>query len=137
MELKIAVTYDGNGSVFQHFGHTEQFKIYTVDTDKAEILSSQIVPTTGSGHCALGGFLAEKGVDILICGGIGGGARNNLAMADITLFPGVSGLADDAVLSLLNKTLVYDPDTVCNHHEHHGDACPGHSETCGHHDCHN
>ena len=25
--MKIAVTYE-NGQVFQHFGHTEQFKIY-------------------------------------------------------------------------------------------------------------
>lgn len=28
--MKIAVTYE-NGQVFQHFGHTENFKIYEID----------------------------------------------------------------------------------------------------------
>ena len=70
--MKIAVTYE-NGEVFQHFGHTEQFKIYTVEDQK--IADSTIVDTNGSGHGALAGFLAEHGVDTLICGGIGGGAR--------------------------------------------------------------
>jgi predicted Fe-Mo cluster-binding NifX family protein len=136
MKMKIAVTYDNNGDVFQHFGHSEQFKIYTVDTDEAKILDSEIVPTTGSGHCALGNFLGEKGVNALICGGIGGGARNKLAEANIALFPGVVGKADQVVQELLDRTLEYNPDTVCNHHEHNGDACPGHDHDCGH-DCHN
>lgn len=135
MKMKIAVTYDQNGDVFQHFGHTEQFKVYTVDTDEAKILSSELLPTSGSGHCALGGFLNEQGVDVLICGGIGGGARNKLAEADIALYPGVTGKADAVVQDLLNKTLAYDPNTVCDHHSHNGDECPGHDENCGH-DCH-
>ena len=136
MELKIAVTYDNNGDVFRHFGHSQQFKIYTVETDEAKILSSEIVPTTGSGHCALGGFLGNLGVSVLICGGIGGGARMKLAQEDIALFPGVVGKADEVVQDLLNKTLEYDPDTVCNHHDHNGDGCPGHAHDCDH-DCHN
>lgn len=135
MEMKIAVTYDNNGDVFQHFGHSEQFKIYTVDTDAAKILSSEVIPTAGGGHCALGGFLAEQGVSVLICGGIGGGARNKLAEADIALFPGVVGKADQVVQDLLNKTLDYDPDTMCDHHSHNGSECPGHDHDCGH-DCH-
>lgn len=75
--MKIAVTYD-NGQVFQHFGHTEQFKIYEVEN--GQIVSAEVVDTNGQGHGALGGFLAEQGVNVLICGGIGGGARNALAM---------------------------------------------------------
>ena len=69
--MKIAVTYE-NGQVFQHFGHTEQFKIYTVDDEN--ILSSEIVNTDGTGHGALADFLKERGVNVLICGGIGAGA---------------------------------------------------------------
>ena len=84
--MKIAVTYD-NGQVFQHFGHTEQFKIYEVEDGK--VVAAEVVDTNGQGHGALGGFLAEQGVDVLICGGIGGGARNALAAAskqEVTLF---------------------------------------------------
>ena len=70
--MKIAVTYE-NGSVFQHFGHTEQFKLY--DVEEGKVVSSQVVDTNGSGHGALAGFLADQQVDSLICGGIGPAPR--------------------------------------------------------------
>ena len=83
--MKIAVTYE-NGQVFQHFGHTEQFKVYEVENGK--IVKSEIVDTNGQGHGALAEFLLNGGVEVLICGGIGGGARNALAEAGIELYPG-------------------------------------------------
>ena len=107
--MKIAVTYE-NGQVFQHFGHTEQFKIY--DVSEGTVTSAQVIPTNGSGHGALAGFLAQNGVDVLICGGIGGGAQAALAEAGIQLYGGVSGSADDAVKSLLAGTLHYDPHVI-------------------------
>lgn len=132
--MKIAVTYE-NGEIFQHFGHTETFKIYDVTDGK--ITGTQIVDTNGNGHGALAGFLVENGVDTLICGGIGGGAQNALAQAGIRLFGGVSGNADEAVNAFLAGTLGYDPDVHCNHHDHHGEG--GHScgdHGCGSHSCH-
>ena len=137
--MKIAVTYE-NGQVFQHFGHTEQFKVYEVEDGK--VVSSQVIGTEGHGHGALAGFLAGKGVSSLICGGLGGGARTALAEAGITLYPGVSGEADAAVEALLAGNLQYNPDTTCQHHHHeHGASCghhgQGEGETCGHHNgCH-
>ena len=127
--MKIAVTYE-NGQIFQHFGHTEQMKIYTVEHN--EVVSSEIVSTNGSGHGALAGFLKAQGVDVLICGGIGGGAQMALADADIKLYGGCSGDADRAVENYLNKTLMYDPHVKCDHHDHdHGHDCH-----CGHHHDH-
>lgn len=124
--MKIAVTYE-NGEIFGHFGHTEQFKIYTVEQGK--VISSEVVPTGESGHGALAGFLKEHGVDTLICGGIGGGARMALAQAGIQLYPGASGAADAAVQALLMGALQYDPDTVCAHHQG--------NHSCGEHSCGN
>lgn len=128
--MKIAVTYE-NGQVFQHFGHTEQFKIY--EAAEGKVVSARVVETGGSGHGALAGFLRGLGVDTLICGGIGGGARTALSEAGIQLYPGVSGSADQAVEALLQGTLTFDPDTTCNHHgeHHHGD----HEHSCGSHGC--
>lgn len=133
--MKAAVTYE-NGEVFQHFGHTEQFKLYTIQD--GTILSQEIVDTNGSGHGALAGFLKEHGVDTLICGGIGGGAREALEEAGIRLYGGVSGKTDDAVQALLSGSLLYDPDVTCSHHgeghgAHHGDSCGHHGGSCGHH----
>ena len=137
--MKIAVTYE-NGQVFQHFGHTEQFKLYEVEGGR--VVSSRVVDTNGSGHGALAGFLREYGVDALICGGIGGGARNALAQAGIQLYPGASGGAYAQVEALLAGRLSYDPDTVCAHHHDHGaghdsgshgggHSCGGHGHSCG------
>ena len=79
--MKIAVTYE-NGQIFQHFGHTQQFKLYEAADGK--ITHAEVVDTNGSGHGALAGFLMQNGVDTLICGGIGGGAQAALAEAERT-----------------------------------------------------
>lgn len=92
--MKIAVTYE-NGEIFQHFGHTEQFKVYDIEDGK--IVSSQVVGSDGLGHGALAGFLGSNNIEVLICGGIGGGAQTALADAGIKLYGGVSGNADAAV----------------------------------------
>ena len=95
--MRIAVTYE-NGEIFQHFGHTEQFKIYDVQDGK--IIASEVVDTNGSGHGALAGVLSALNVDALICGGIGGGAQMALEAAGIRLYGGVSGSADAAAEAL-------------------------------------
>jgi len=128
--MKIAVTYEA-GNVFQHFGHTEQFKIYDVENGK--VTGAQVVDTAGNGHGALAGFLNRFEVDTLICGGIGAGAQNALAAAGIRLYGGVSGNADEAVEALLAGRLEYQPDVQCDHHEHHGDgqSCGEEKHGCG------
>jgi len=137
--MKIAVTYE-NGEIFQHFGHTEAFKVYDVENKK--VVSSEVVPTNGSGHGALAGLLQEINVEVLICGGIGGGAQMALSNAGIKLFGGVQGDADKAVEAYLNDTLQYDPDAKCDHHDHEhteGHTCGDHgcgSHNCGGHSCH-
>ena len=126
--MRIAATYE-NGQIFQHFGHTEQFKVY--DVAQGRITASQVVSTNGSGHGALAGLLNALQVDVLICGGIGGGAQAALAAAGIKLYGGVSGSADKAVEALIAGNLDFDPDAKCDHHDHHH----GGDHTCGSHGC--
>lgn len=132
--MKIAVTYE-NGEIFQHFGHTKQFKIYEFD-EGDKILNVELIDVNGSGHGALAGLLAEQGVDVLICGGIGGGAQMALKEAGIELFGGVVGGADSAVVAYLKRELAYNPDVRCDHHDHeHGEGhdCGSHDHECGGH----
>ena len=132
--MRIAVTY-ANEEIFQHFGHTEQFKVY--DVENGAIVASQVIDTNGNGHGALAGLLADLGVEILICGGIGGGAQMALAQAGIRLFGGVQGDADTAVQNLIAGNLTYDPEAKCDHHDHHhgeNHVCGSHG--CGSHKCH-
>lgn len=124
--MKIAVTYE-NGQVFQHFGHTEQFKVYEVEN--GQVSDAKVVDTNGSGHGALAGVLQELEVEVLICGGIGAGAQQALAEAGIQFYGGVMGSADDAVQAFLNETLSYNPDVKCSHHDEHEHG------KCGEHGC--
>ena len=121
----IAVTYQ-DGEVFQHFGHCENFKIYNVEEGK--IKEEKIINSNGNGHGALAGFLKDNSVDVLICGGIGGGARKALAEQEIELYPGVVGLADEAVKALIEGNLSYNPNTMCQHH--HGEHTCGNGSSC-------
>ena len=130
--MKIAVTYD-NGHIFQHFGHTQKFKVYTAANGK--IINSEVIDTNGSGHGALAVLLSTLGVDALICGGIGGGAQMALREAGIRLFGGVSGSCDAAVEALLGGTLGFNPNVKCDHHDHHGADHTCGDQGCGH-NCH-
>ena len=122
--MKIAVTYD-NGEVFQHFGKTEQFKIYEVEN--GNILSSEILSADGVGHEALADLLAEHAIDVIICGGVGGGAQAALAEAGVELCAGAQGNTDEAVAAYLRGELV-NAGVTCDHHDHEEE------HECGHHE---
>lgn len=127
--MKIAVTYD-NGNVFQHFGRTEQFKVYEVEDNK--VVSSEVIGSGGTGHGALAGLLAGQDVDVLICGGIGGGAQAALAEAGVELCAGTEGNTDEAVEAYLRGELV-STGANCDHHHEEGHDCGGHDDghSCG------
>ena len=101
--MKIAATYSkDDGSVFQHFGRTEWFKIYTIEDGKAT--GSEVVSAAETGgHSALAPFLAEKGVDVLICGGLGGGARMALSSVGITAGASAPEFLVQGVLTYLRE----------------------------------
>ena len=127
--MKIAATYD-NGNIFQHFGKTETFKVYEVEDDK--VVSSEVISSNGTGHGALAGLLAEQGISVLICGGIGGGAQTALAEAGIEVCSGAQGNTDEAVEAYLKGELT-SAGTTCDHHHHEevhscGDSC---GDSCG------
>ena len=123
--MKIAVTYD-NGQVFQHFGRTECFKVYEVEDNT--VVASEIIGSNGTGHGALAGLLAEAGIDVLICGGIGGGAQAALEEAGIELVAGAEGNTDEVLDTYLRGELI-STGSNCHHHDHE----EGHS--CGDHGC--
>lgn len=130
--MRIAVTYEpSTGEIFQHFGRTENFKLYDVEDGK--VVKSEVVGTNGMGHGALAGVLSAHKADVLICGGIGGGAQMALASTGIALVGGCSGSADKAVEDYLAGNLAYDPNPHCDHHDHgEGHECGGEGHSCCH-----
>lgn len=128
--MKIAVSYD-QGKVFQHFGHSEEFKIYEVQGGK--IVGSEIVKAEGSGHNAMADFLKNSQIDVVLCGGLGGGAESALTEAGIVSCSGVEGDADQAVADYLAGKLE-SAGVNCDHHGHDDEgSCGGcaSDEGCG------
>lgn len=125
--MRVAVTYS-SGEIFQHFGHTEEFKVYEIEKEK--VISSEVIGSNGSGHGALAGLLDDKKIDVLICGGIGGGAMNALNEYGIEVYAGVSGNADEAVETFIKGELI-SSGVNCNHHDenHEYEHC-GSSDDC-------
>lgn len=130
--MKIAVTYD-QGNVFQHFGKTEFFKVY--DVENGQVVSSEVISSNGTGHGALAGLLAGQAVDVLICGGIGGGAQAALAQAGVELCAGAQGNTDEVVEAYLKGELV-STGANCDHHHEGGHSCGSHEDghSCGGHE---
>lgn len=139
--MKIAVTYE-NGNIFQHFGKTESFKVY--DIENGQVVSSEVISSEGQGHGALASLLGSRQIDVVICGGIGEGARAALADAGIEIVGGAEGSCDDAVQAYLNNALTDAGENCDHHHEegHHcgsdedGEACGGCAESGGCPGCH-
>ena len=127
--MRVAITYE-NGEVFHHFGRTPQFKIYEIEN--GAVKSSWVIDTGETGHGALAGFLKEHGTDVMICGGIGGGAIAAMAESGIKVYAGASGDADEVIESYIAGTLAEIGDATCDHHEHEGHGEHG----CGHGGCH-
>ena len=117
--MRIAVPF-ADGEVFQHFGHTENFKLYEIEA--GHIVSAEIIATNGSGHDALANFLANLSVNVLLCGGIGDGAQAALTDAGIEICSGAQGDADAAVNAYLNGEIV-SAGVNCDHHHGDGDEC--------------
>lgn len=113
---KIAITTE-NEQVFQHFGMTKFFTIYEVEDGK--VISKKLYDASHSGHEALAYLLRDEGVSTLICGGIGGGAKQALQMAGVELVAGVQGNVDEVIAGYLSGKIQHDPSVHCDHHGHH------------------
>ena len=124
--MRIAVTYE-NGNIFPHFGRTESFKLY--DAEGGKVIASEVVGANGMSHGALAGLLAENGVNVLICGGLGGGALAALQQAGISVYGGAQGSVDDAVAAFLAGSLQQTAEASCHDHDR------SHEGGCGHHGC--
>ena len=92
--------------------------------------ASKIIGSNGAGHGALAGLLSQGGIDVLICGGIGGGAINALGQAGIEVYAGAAGSPDAAVEALLAGALPKLGEATCHSDHAHSHSCANHGGTC-------
>lgn len=116
--LKIAVASE-NDIVTEHFGYCANFNIYEVENN--QIVKSESIPNPGHKRGFLPNFLNDLGVNVIISGGMGGGALEIFNEKGIEVIIGVSGLAKTAVEKYLQGSLKSTV-TFCQSHHHH-DEC--------------
>ena len=122
--MNIAVTTE-NDDVFQHFGTCRQFTIFEVEMER--VISYKVIHACAEGHGALVRLMKEENVNVLICGGIGGSAKNALRVNGIEIIAGVQGKVKVAVKRYLSGEVLGIPHFVCSHN--HG----GDNHTCIYH----
>ncbi len=120
---KIAVASD-NGMVTGHFGHCEAFIVF--HADGKEIVKVETIASPGHRPGFLPLFLAEQGVDVIISGGMGGGAVDLFNEKNIEVIIGAQGTAQEAGEAYLNGSLL-STGSICHEHQHH-EECGTHSE---------
>ncbi|HQC54786.1 MAG TPA: NifB/NifX family molybdenum-iron cluster-binding protein [Clostridia bacterium] len=116
--LKIAVATE-NAMVTDHFGHCESFMIF--DTENNKIVNSETLKNPGHRPGFLPNFLADYGVNVIISGGMGGGAVEIFNERNVEVIVGASGAAKDAVEAYLKGNLK-STGSVCHAHQHSDDC---------------
>lgn len=119
--MKIAVACMGE-LVAQHFGHCENFSIF--ETENGKITEVKSIANPGHKPGFLPNFLGDMGVNVIISGGMGGGAVEIFNERKIEVIVGASGNARQAVESYLKGELK-STGSIC--HEH------AHAHECGNH----
>lgn len=116
--MRIAVASD-NEMVTEHFGHCERFILFDAENDKVE--KSETIANPGHRPGFLPNFLADRGVNVIISGGMGGGAVDIFNQRNIEVIVGARGNARDAVEAYLKGSLK-STGTICHQHQHHGEC---------------
>ncbi len=119
--MKIAVSCNGN-QIWAHFGHCENFMVY--DVENGVITAENSIANPGHRPGFLPNFLADMGAEVIISGGMGGGAVDIFNERGVEVVLGAVGDAKTAVAAYLAGDLK-STGSVCNHHEH-ADSCGNH-----------
>lgn len=117
--MKIAVASEKK-MITQHFGHCENFNIF--ETKDGEIINEESIPNPGHRPGFLPNFLNDLDVNVIISGGMGGGAIDIFNRNGIEVITGAKGDAKEVVEQYLKGNLE-STGSVCHEHAHHDECC--------------
>lgn len=105
-----------------HFGHCQNYRFF--DTENGKIVSEESIPNPGHKPGFLPNYLGDRGAEVIIAGGMGGGAVEIFNERNIEVIVGVQGDAQTAVETYLRGELK-STGSICHKHEH-ADECGEH-----------
>jgi predicted Fe-Mo cluster-binding NifX family protein len=123
--VKIAIPSNEEGILYPHFGHAPAFAVLEVDESTKQIIETKLTVPEMGGHAAVPPWLNSLGVSVLIAGGLGAAAIENLNHHNIDVYYGASELpVQEVVTQWLAGNLKLDPRPCSHQHGHdcgHGD----------------
>lgn len=124
--MKIAVPITEN-VVDDHFGHCEEYMVFTID-ENSKVITSELLPSPQGCGCKsnIATILKEKEVNVMLAGNMGRGALNVLSKHGIQVYRGCSGDVYQLISTFI-KGNIRDSGESCDQHEK-----DGHSHVCHH-----
>ena len=113
--MKIAVPTRDN-VVDNHFGHCAYYTIYTIEDNK--VTAKETLPSPQGCGCKsnIAPILHNMGVEVMLAGNMGEGAKSKLNAHNIDVIRGCSGNVDELV-QLYLEGKVSDSGMGCSEHE--------------------
>lgn len=107
-----------DGRVDDHFGHCAYYTIYSIEDKK--IVATETMPSPEGCGCKSGvaADLQKAGVEMMLAGNMGDGAKNKLESHNIKVIRGCSGDIETVIGAYL-QGVVFDSGNACSHHECH------------------
>lgn len=123
--MKLAIP-TRNNVVDDHFGHCEYYTLFTID-DNRQIVCTEIQASPEGCGCKsnIAAVLEDKGIELMLAGNMGDGAKNTLEAHHIRVIRGCSGPVVQVVNDWLQGKITDSGDSCSHHDEHH--TCPGHN----------
>jgi len=120
---KIATPVNQNNMIDGHFGHCEYYSVFTI-SDTNEIIKEETIKSEQGCGCKsnIATVLADKGVSIMLAGGIGNGAINVLNRSGIDVVRGCSGISEQVVKEYIAGQITDSGESCAQHENHHSEG---------------
>ena len=112
--MRVAISTDGD-IVAQHFGHCPSYTI--VEIEGGAIQSRELIANPGHQPGFLPGYLADRGVQCIVTGGMGGRAQTLFDERGVAVVVGVSGTVEETLQALARGELE-SGESSCDHCDH-------------------
>ena len=112
--MKIAIPV-ADGQLFSHFGHCPSFAVIDADPETGNVLARNDIAAPPHEPGLLPVWLAERGIEVVMTGGIGPKAVELLEQKGIAVVTGIAGGTPEAVVAAYFAGTLEKGANACTH----------------------
>ena len=112
--MRIAIPM-ANGMLAAHFGHCDKFILMDVNTADKTVIAAEVVDAPPHEPGLLPGWLAARGAEVIIAGGMGQRAQALFAQQGITVVVGAGAEKPEQIVAAFLDGSLKTGDNLCDH----------------------